>query len=155
MTENIPLIVLLEEINKAFDEFGTIEAKIKENDVKKFYEITKNSDFQYQEKGIVSPEYFMTLLAPLATKVMLKVMGLENIPKIRGVIHSESEVNFFKPLMYDTYIIRSQVESLKQKTGKMGDYLVFTFRLSVFDQHGDEVGNDIHQFFLRVKKEVA
>ena len=151
MTENIPLIILLEEINKAFDEFGTIETKIKENDVKKFYEITNDADFQYQEKEIVSPEYFMTLLAPLATKVMLKIMGLENMPKIRGVIHSESEVNFFKPLTYGSYVIRSQVESLKQKTGKMGNYLVFTFRLSVYDQQGEEeVGNDIHQFFLRV-----
>jgi hypothetical protein len=153
MTEETPLIILLDEISKTLDELGTIETKIKEIDVKKFYEITNNSDSQYQEKGIVSPEYFMTLLAPLATKIFLKIMGQENMPRIRGVIHSESEVNFFKALTYDTYLIRSQVESLKQKTGKMGDYLVFTFRLSVFDQQEEEVGNDIHQFFLRVKKE--
>lgn len=152
MAENTPLIILLEEIGKIIDEIGTTETKIKENDIKKFYEITNIADSQYQEKGIISPEYFMTLLAPLATKVMLKVMGHENMPKIRGVIHSESQVNFFKPLTYGSYAIRSQVESLKQKTGKMGDYLVFTFRLSVFDQQEEEVGNDIHQFFLRVKK---
>ena len=148
MNDEIPLTSLLEEINKTFQEIGTLEIKVKEIDVKKFYEITGNT-IDYQE--IVSPEYFMTLLAPLATKVFLKIMGQKNMPRIRGVIHSESEVNFYKALTYDSYIIRSQVESLKTKTGKMGDYLVFTFRLSVYDQQGEEeVGNDIHQFFLRV-----
>jgi len=155
MTEETPLIILLDEISKTLQELGTIETKIKENDVKKFYEITNNNDSPYQEKGIVSPEYFMTLLAPLATKIFLKIMGQENMPRIRGVIHSESKVTFFKVLTYDTYLIRSQVESLKHKTGKMGDYLVFTFRLSVFDQQGEEMGNDLHQFFLRVRKERA
>ena len=148
MNDEIPLTSLLEEIDKTFQEIGVLEIKVKENDVKKFYEITGNT-IDYQE--IVSPEYFMTLLAPLATKVFLKIMGQKNMPRIRGVIHSESEVNFYKALTYDSYIIRSQVESLKTKTGKMGNYLVFTFRLSVYDQQGEEeVGNDIHQFFLRV-----
>jgi hypothetical protein len=56
MNDEIPLTSLLEEIDKTFQEIGVLEIKVKENDVKKFYEITGNT-IDYQE--IVSPEYFM------------------------------------------------------------------------------------------------
>jgi len=149
MIDKIPLPFLLNEIDEIIQGMGAMEIKVKEKDVKKFYEITNGIQFQ----DIISPEYLMTLLAPLATKIFIKIMSEKNLPKIIGVIHSESEVNFFQPLAYKTYIIKGHAEALQQKTGKMGLYLVLTFHMRIFDQNEEEVADDLHQFFLRIKKE--
>jgi hypothetical protein len=62
-------------------------------------------------------------------------------------------MNYFKPITYGIYEIISRAETLQRKQGKMGDYLVFTFKMSLFNKRQEEVANDIHEFFLRLRKE--
>ena len=121
-----------------------------------FYSITQDSVDQYitdAEKPIVSPNYIMSLLAPFATKVIVKIFENQNLPKIKGVVHSKSEIRFMKPLSYGTYNIWCRVETLQRKTGKMGDYLVLTFRMTLMDENEEEVATDVHQFFIRIALE--
>lgn len=153
MSKDIPLIILLKKMDQALQKIGPIEVNIQEKKVSKFYEITKATGAPYLKENIISPEYFMTLLAPIATKIFLKIMNLKDLPKINGIIHTQSEINFLKPLSYGSYLIISQMEKLQKKKGKIGSYLVMTFRMSLINQQGDEIANDIHQFFLRLKEE--
>ncbi len=155
MVENrSPLIVLLERMDDLLQEMNPIEIEIQEKKVEEFYEITQNTEAHYyREQKTVSPEYFITLLAPFATKVFLKVATMENLPKVMGVIHTESEVNYLKPLSFGTYHLACRMETLQKKKGRMGHYLSMTFRISLFNHRDEEVANDIHQFFFRLKPE--
>ena len=149
------LIMLLEEMDKILQEISPMKVKIKQKDLIKFHEITGVPEAQINQssESIVTPTYFLTLLAPLGTKLMLKILEHQNLPKIRGFIHSKSEVNFFKPIQYGAYEVWSRVETLQKKQGKMGNYIVLTFRMSLMNEKEEEVGNDIHQFFLRLPEE--
>ena len=147
------LIIMLEEMDAILQSLSPIEVKVREKAILQFYEITQDSKDQYNtgaENPIVSPNYIMTLLAPFATKVIIKIFENENLPKIKGVVHSKSEINFLKPLSYGKYRIWCRVETLQKKTGKMGNYLVLTFRMTLLNENEQEVANDIHQFFIRV-----
>lgn len=150
------LIILLEEMDKILQEISPMKVNIKQKDLIKFNEITGNNELQIVESGenIVTPTYFLTLLAPLGTKLMIKILEHQNLPKISGFIHSKSEVNLFKPIQFGAYEVWSRVETLQKKQGKMGNYLVLTFRMSLMNEKEEEVGNDIHQFFLRIPEEV-
>ncbi len=148
--------MLLEEMDKLLQEISPMKIEIKQKDLLKFYDITRDSEEHYVHKKqgiIVSPTYFLTLLAPLGTKVMLKLLENRNLLKISGVIHSESEINFIHPLRYGLYEVWSRIEMLQKKQGKMGNYLVLTFRMSLMNEKEEEVANDIHQFFLRLREE--
>ena len=150
------LIMLLEEMDRILQSMSPVRLKVREKDIQKFYEITKDSSGLYtQEDGtpIVSPTYFLTLLAPLATKLIVKILEQQELLKVKGVIHSQSEINFIKPIFVGKYSIWSRVETLQRKRGKTGNYLVLTFRMSLFNEKEEEVANDIHQFFIRVAEE--
>ncbi len=154
MLKETPLIILLEQMDKFLKTISPLKIQVRKKDVEKFYEITKNTSSNLEDPSI-SPEYLMTLLAPLATKIIVNLMGgIPNLPQIRGVIHTESEVNYLKPLEFGSYDIGSNVESLQKKEGKSGNYLSFKFRMSLFNQANEEVANDIHHFFLRVGEDV-
>ncbi|NVM52651.1 MAG: hypothetical protein HWN66_03025 [Candidatus Helarchaeota archaeon] len=150
------IIILLKEIDEVLQAISPMKIRVKQKDLIKFYEITQDSEDHYVHDGkeaAISPGYFLTLLAPMATKVMVSILGHQSLPKIRGVIHSKSEINFFKSIAYGVYNLWSRVETLQKKKGKTGNYLVLTFRMSLLNEKEEEVANDIHQFFLRVKED--
>ncbi len=152
----INLIILLEEMDKILQGISPMEVKVKEKDLLSFYEITKDNMDQYiidNQSPIVSPNYIMSLFAPFATKVIIVILENQNLPKVAGVVHSKSEINFLNPIKYGKYNIWCRVETLQRKTGKMGSYLVLTFRMSLIDGNDEEVANDIHQFFIRIVEE--
>ncbi|MFX1298019.1 MAG: hypothetical protein ACFFD2_24610 [Promethearchaeota archaeon] len=155
MSNRTPRTILLRKMDELLQADNPVEIELKEEKVVKFYEITYNEEWkQFQERNIISPEYLMTLFVPIGTKVIVNVMGgMKDLPKIVGVIHTNSEVNYLKPIYYGRYNIISKAESLQKKKGEMGEYLVFTFKMSLFSQGEEEVANDIHQFFLRLGKE--
>jgi hypothetical protein len=94
----------------------------------------------------------MTLLAPIATKIMIKILQHETFPQlIAGIVHSFSEVKFLRPLHYGSYQVWNRVETLQKKKGKMGHHLVLTFRMTLLDEEEEEIAYDLHQFFLRLK----
>ena len=155
MNEETPLIILLERMDELLQAGNPIKCELTDKKMAKFYEITQNQRAQqFLEKEIVSPEYLMTMITEPATKVIVNMIaGMKDFPKIAGAVHSSSEVNYFKPLTYGSYDIVSQAVSLQKKQGKMGEYLVFVFKMSLINQQGEEVANDIHQFFMRLRKE--
>lgn len=150
------LILLLEEMDEVLQSMSPMEIKIKEKDILKFYEITQDSEENYiveNKNPVVSPNYIMSLFAPLATKVIVKILENQSLPQVAGIIHSSSEINFMEPIFYGKYSIWSRVETLQKKKGKMGNYLVLTFRMALLDEKEHEVANDIHQFFIRLREE--
>lgn len=154
------LIMLLDEMDKILQRISPISVKIKKKDILKFYEITGESIERYHKSNgeIVSPNYLMTLLAPIGTRVMIKILEHDIFPKIiDGIVHSQSEIRFLQPLSYGDFQVWCRVEGLQKKTGKMGDYLVLTFRMVIrkgLNKKEEEMAHDIHQFFLRLKKGV-
>jgi hypothetical protein len=156
MSNETPLIILLEKMDGFLQAMNPIKINLQEKKIAKFYEIMGGLGKQiFKADQIISPEYIMTLLAPYATKVFMKIIEIKDLPfKIKGVIHTQSEINYYKPLYYGNYDLISRMEGLQKKRGKMGEYLVFTFRMSLFNEKEEEVANDIHQFFLRIGEEV-
>ncbi len=131
-----------------------MDIQISREKVEKFHEIIKNTGASYLQDDFLSPEYLMTLLAPVATKIIVKVMGgLENFPRVAGVIHTSSEMNYFHPIGFGAYSIVIQAEKLHQKSGKTGDYYAFSFRMSLINENEVEVANDVHEFFLKLREE--
>jgi len=155
MAEETPLIILLEKIDGFMQGMNPVKINLQERKAAKFYEIIGRRDTQSQAEQTISPEYLMTLLAPYATKVLIKILEIELPYKIRGVIHTQSEINYFKPIHFGNYDLFSRLESLQKKKGKTGNYLVFTFRMTLFNEGQEEMANDIHQFFLRIGEEVS
>jgi len=151
------LIMLLDEMDKILQALSPISVKIKKKEILRFYEITGESTETYQvsNEETVSPNYIMTLVAPIGTKVMIKILEHEIFPNIvGGIVHSQSEIKFLQPLTYGDFQVWSRVETLQKKTGKMGNYLVLTFRMTLMNSKEEEIAYDIHQFFLRLKKGV-
>ncbi|MHA1276387.1 MAG: hypothetical protein ACTSQ8_04300 [Candidatus Helarchaeota archaeon] len=154
LSASTPLIIMLKQMDEYLKSISPMNLEIQRKKVEKFHEIINNKDASYLQDVYISPEYLMTLLAPIGTKIIVKIMGgLENFPKVAGVIHTSSELNYFQPIPYGSYFVSIRAERLQKKTGKTGDYYAFTFRMSLINENDVEIANDIHQFFLKLRED--
>ncbi|MHA1264052.1 MAG: FAS1-like dehydratase domain-containing protein [Candidatus Helarchaeota archaeon] len=150
------LLILLDEMDQLIQSSSPINVTVRRKDISKFLEITgENPEFYFQnQQEIITPNYFMSLLAPIGTKIMIKILEHKEFQKmVGGIVHSQSEIKFKKPLKIGKFQVWSHIERLQKKKGKMGNYLVLTFRMSLMDENEEEVAWDKHQFFLRLKED--
>ena len=97
------------------------------------------------------PEFKLSVTSQVITQVFIKI-GPLFISKIRGLIHVNSEVQFFKPMaLKNKYKITIDTTPPIEKIGKMGTYFSVIFNTSVFDEQGEDLyALDKHEFFLKV-----
>jgi hypothetical protein len=151
MSEDTPLLILLKQMDDFLKSISPMAIQVSRKKVQKFLDIIQNTGASYLQDDFLSPEYLMTLFAPVVEEIIARVMGgLDNFPRVEGVIHTSSEMNYFHPIGFGAYSIVTRAENLYKKSGKTGDYYVFSFRISLINEKEVEVGNDIHQFFLKL-----
>lgn len=101
--------------------------------------------------AIVPQAYLLSLFTPIVNEFFVK--GFERLFSglIRGVIHTESKVVYYKPLFVGgKYVLRLESVGLEKKSGKKGDYYVWTLRTVVSDEKGEDLAHDQHTFFLKI-----
>ncbi len=115
-----------------------------------YFDIQAAKNFGYRATPIPQ-SYLLTLFVPVVNEFFIK--GFEKLftGLIRGVIHTESEVVYYKPLFAgESYVLHLESESLEKKMGKKGEYYVWTFRAVVTDEKEEELAYDRHTFFLKI-----
>ncbi|MGQ9722882.1 MAG: FAS1-like dehydratase domain-containing protein [Candidatus Jordarchaeum sp.] len=148
-------------IDEIFGEIGSKQSKPDLATIKQYCEIIgeKNPVYfdievakKYGYKSPVIPQgYLLTLFIPIVNEFFIK--GYEKLftGLIRGVIHTESEVVYNKPLLVgENYVLHLESERLEKKKGKKGEYFVWTFRAVASDEEGEEMAYDRHTFFLKI-----
>nr|MDO8077238.1 MaoC family dehydratase [Candidatus Freyarchaeota archaeon] len=101
--------------------------------------------------ALVPQSYLLTLLSPPVEELF--IVGAEKLFSglVRGVIHTESEVVYLKPLLVgESYVLRLESESLREKRGRKGDYYVWVLRAIVSSEAGEEMAYDRHTFFMKI-----
>lgn len=115
-----------------------------------YFDIQAAKNFGYRAT-LIPQSYLLTLFVPIVREFFIK--GFERLftGLIRGVIHTESEVVYYKPLFAgENYVLHLESESLEKKKGKKGEYYVWTFRAVVTDEKEEELAYDRHTFFLKI-----
>ncbi|MBS7251895.1 MAG: MaoC family dehydratase N-terminal domain-containing protein [Candidatus Freyarchaeota archaeon] len=102
--------------------------------------------------AIVPQAYLLSLFTPIVNEFFVK--GFERLFSglIRGVIHTESRVVYYKPLFVgEKYVLRLESVGLEKKSGKKGDYYVWTLRTVVSnEEEKEDLAYDQHTFFLKI-----
>jgi hypothetical protein len=115
-----------------------------------YFDIDAAKSFGYRSV-IVPQSYLLTLFVPIVNEFFAK--GFERLFSglIRGVIHTESHVVYYKPLFAgEKYVLRLESERLEKKSGKKGDYYVWTLKTTVSSKEGEDLAYDQHTFFLKI-----
>lgn len=128
-----------------------MEFAVDEGVIRTFCETTGH-DFEDCKKNNVIPQgYFMTLTIPLITRFFIEAALDELKGVIKGVIHTNSVVQYYRPLpLNGKYTGHMGVKSVVEKTGSLGNYYAVDFEVVITDGKSEELASDIHQFFLRV-----
>ena len=148
-------------IDEIFGEIGSKRIKPEVATIKEYCEIIGENNPVYFDiesaknsgyPGAVIPQsYLLTLFVPIVNEFFVKGYDKLFTGLIRGVIHTESEVVYNKPLYAgENYIMHLESESLEKKKGKKGEYYVWIFRAVVSNEKGEELAYDRHMFFLRI-----
>ena len=139
---------LHQSLKKVEKEVGSEPIKIERRDILKFNELI---DDKTPFGDLIPPGYIMNMTNQVITQIFIKI-GPLFISKIRGLIHVNSEVEFFKPMaIKNKYKITIETTQPIEKTGKMGNYYSVVFNTSVFDEQDKELyALDKHEFFLKI-----
>lgn len=161
MAQDLTIPELKEKIKEGVSRIAPIRSQIRPKTLKKFCDIIEESNPIYfdpqaaqaagYEKIPVPESYFLTFLAPISQQFFTTGVGRLLKTYIKGIIHSYSEIKFFKQLFCETmYTQTFEMSEITHKKGKMGEYIVATFPLKVVDDKENLVAIDTHVFFLRI-----
>ena len=135
-------------LKKVEKEVGLEPVKIDRKEIIKFNELI---DDKTSFDILIPPGYVMNVTNRVIQQVFIKI-GPLFISKIRGLIHVNSEVEFYKPMPIENkYRIKIETTVPIEKTGKMGTYYSVIFNTSIFDEKGeDRYALDKHEFFFKL-----
>jgi len=157
-------ILKLEEVQRILDEAN---AKVKPlnliiplKKIKKFCEIVEETnpiyfDLETAKKqghaGILIPEsYLLSLVSPI-THNFFTGIGKHMGKTFKGVIHSSSKIEHLQPLYCDfSYLMEMKLLDLTYKTGKLGEYYVAEYLISIQNEKKENCYIDYHYFFIKI-----
>ena len=144
------------------DDFGLKEININENEIAEFCNLINDNNLIYldddsaNEAGlegkILPPGYFMNLTTKFIYEIFIKGgPDLFASKIIKGLIHTKSDVEFFKPiLMNKKYKIKIELSEPIKKEGAKGTYYSIIFQISLLDNEFNVYAVDNHDFFFPI-----
>lgn len=120
-------------------------------DANPLYYIDNLEEYSEGDKPIVPPGYLMNLTNQVIQKMFLEI-GPLFISTIKGLIHVNSEVEFFHPLYIgQQYQIAITTHDPIEKNGEKGKYYSIIFETSVSDPESRKLCViDFHNFFFKL-----
>ncbi|MHA1147250.1 MAG: hypothetical protein ACTSR8_03300 [Promethearchaeota archaeon] len=135
-------------LKKVEKEVGLDPIRINRKEILKFNELI---DDKMSFDAVIPPGYVMNVTNRVIQQIFIKI-GPLFISKIRGLIHVNSEVEFYKPMLVESHY-RIKIETTKpiEKTGKMGTYYSVIFNTFIFDENYEALyALDKHEFFFKL-----
>ena len=130
---------------------GPVEFAVDEGIIRAFCETTGHDFDNCKKNNFVPQGYLMTLTIPLITQFFIKAALDELKGVIKGVIHTNSIIQYYRPFpLAGKYIGHMGLKSVVEKTGSLGNYYAADFEVVITDDKSEKLAGDIHQFFLRV-----
>ena len=160
MSEKVKIETVQQILNEANSKVKPLNLIIPLKKVRKFCEIVEetNSIYLNLDKakknghiGIPIPEsYLLSLVSPITHNFFTgigKYMG----STFKGIIHSSSKIEFLQPLYCDLpYIMEMELRDLSHKRGKLGEYYVAEYLISIKNEKKEQCYTDYHYFFIKV-----
>jgi len=129
--------------------------------VKKFCKIVEETNSIYFDieaakkkghEGIpILESYLLSLVSPI-THNFFTGIGRYMGSTFKGVIHSNSKIEHLQPLYCDLpYLMEMKLLDLTYKTGKLGQYYVAEYLISIKNEKKELCYTDYHYFFIKVR----
>ncbi len=162
MIENLKIERIQEILDEANTKVKPLNLIIPFKKVKRFCDIIEETNPIYLNLEIAKkngygnipiPEsYILSLVSPITHNFFTgigKYMG----SVFKGVIHSSSKIEFLQPLFCDlSYLMEMNLQELAHKKGKLGNYYVAEYLISIKNEKKETCFTDIHYFFIKVGK---
>ncbi|HUT52947.1 MAG TPA: hypothetical protein VM658_06120 [bacterium] len=138
------------ELEALVAETGALELRVDHDALREYCRLTGHDYAACKARDRLPAGYLMTFIDPIVTRIM--VAFFVKFPgTIKGVVHSSSRIEIFKPLTISARPYREEMRlaNLERKSGKKGDYFVADFEVILLDADGERAATDLHQFFLK------
>jgi hypothetical protein len=131
-------------------ETGAMELTVDDDALREYCRLTGHDYEDCVARDRLPAGYLMTFIDPIVTRIMVSFF-VKFQGAVKGVVHSSSRIEFFKPLPISARRYREKLalKSLEFKPGKKGDNFVADLEVVLMDADGAPAAIDLHQFFLK------